>query len=179
MFTYFASEAAEGAAGGGLLGTLGIDVRLFLEQLVAFLILVLILRKWVFPPIIRAVDKRQESLEAATREAAEARKALEQAEEKADEILAVAKKQAGEIVGTARAEAADVVQKSEEKSRVQAERIVAEARESIDKEILQAKKTLHNEMIDLVAAATEKVTSKAVTENVDRQLMTDALKEGK
>ena len=55
-----------------LFGSLGIDWRMLAMQLVAFLILLFILRKWVYPPLVAMLDKRDANL----RESAEAAKRL-------------------------------------------------------------------------------------------------------
>ncbi len=180
-FQYFASTeaTAEKAADSSVLSALGIDWKILVFQLIAFTLLVWLMSKYIFPVLIKAVDDRRALNEAGIKAAIEAEKNAAATEEKVAELLKKARKEAGEIVTTAKDEATEVVQKAEEKSRVHADRIVAEARESIDKEIVAAKKSLHNEMIDLVTAATEKVTAGTVTAQVDRKIVTDVLKESK
>ena len=92
-------------------------------------------------------------------------------------LLKKARSDAADIVSTAKEEAAGLIAKSEERSKNQADRIVAQAHETIEKDIIAAKKALHNETIDLVTLATEKVVGKAVSDTVDKQLISDSLKE--
>lgn len=66
--THFATESASGS----IFDTLGIDGKLLVLQIVAFLILVFALSKWVFPVFIKIVDKRQAAIEESNKAAVEA-----------------------------------------------------------------------------------------------------------
>jgi len=171
VFTNFAAEQAS----GGLLGALGIDGRLFVTQLVAFLVLLAILKKWVYPPIIRSIDKRQESLDATVKEASEARKALEKAEAKADEILVSARKEADALLARSNDATASAIQSAETKAKERAEQIVADARVTLDADLRKAQALLRKEAVSLVAAATEKVIGEKVDAAKDVKLIESAL----
>lgn len=173
MFIYFAETEAE--ASSGLLGALGIDGRLFVTQLLAFLVLVFVLKKWVFPPIIRTIDKRQEAVENTMKEAAEARKALETAEEKADEVLVEARKQAEAVMARSHEEASRAVTESETKAKERAEQIVADARTQIDADVKKARLTLKKDAVQLVAAATEQIIGEKVDGPKDKALIEKSL----
>ncbi len=177
LFTQFASEAAHAEEATSPIKALGIDGKLLLFQIVAFLLLTWLLSKYVFPVLMKAVDERQRQIDESNAAAADVASQAAEAETKIAGLLKTARSEAAEIVTTAKEEAAGLIAKSEEKSKVQAERIVAAAHESIEKDILAAKKTLHNETIELVAQATEKVVGKTVTSQVDKKLIADSLKE--
>lgn len=168
--------ATETDTDGGIFGALGIDLQTLIFQLIAFLILVAVLGKWVFPVLIKTVDKRQEGIEASAKAAAEAQAAADEAEKKIAKLLKSARSEADEIVSTAKVEAAAAFEVSEQKSKKHADQIVANAKEQIEKDILLAKKTLHNETIELVAFATEKVVGKAVSADIDNKVIADSLK---
>lgn len=172
MLTNFAAEEAS----GGLLGALGIDGRLFVTQLIAFLVLLAILRKWVYPPIIRSIDKRQESLDATVKEAAEARKALEKAESKADDILVAARKEADALIARSSEASANAILAAETKAKERAEQIVADARVTLDGDLRKAQALLKKEAVSLVAAATERVIGEKVDAAKDAKLIENALK---
>lgn len=175
---YFAkAEAATGDA--DILSTLGVDVKLLIFQIVAFLILVWLLGKFVFPAFIRIVDKREAAIAESNKAAVEASKQAEKSKEETEKLLAKARAEAKEIVATAKSEADAMQAKSEQRSKEQAERTIANAQEEIAKEILAAKKALHNETIDLVTLATEKVVGASITEKIDNKVVADALKGAK
>jgi len=174
LFTQFASEAAEAT---DPVKALGIDMKLLVFQIIAFAILVWLLSKYVFPVLMKAVDDRQARIDESNAAAADAAKQAAETEEKLAKLLKQARSEATDIVATAKEEAAGLLAKTEEKSKVQAERIVAAAHESIEKDVIAAKKALHNETIELVAQATEKVVGKTVNAGVDKQLITQSIKE--
>lgn len=170
MFTTIAAESS-----GGLLGALGIDGRLFVTQLVAFLILLFILKKWVFPPIVRAIDKRQETIDATVREAAEARAALEKAESKASEVLAEAREEAEGVLARSQEEASKAIAESETKAKERANQIVADARTQLDADVKKARAALKKDAVQLVAAATEQIIAEKVDTAKDKALIERSL----
>jgi len=178
LFTQFAAEA-HATESTSPIDALGIDVKLLVFQLIAFVLLTWLLSKFVFPVLMKAVDERQRKIDESLHAAHEAEKNAENAQAKIDKMLKTARTEAADIVTTAKDEATAMVNRAEEKSRTQAEHIVAEARESIGKEVVAAKKALHNETIELVAQATQKVVGKTVDAKVDKNLISDSLKETK
>ena len=171
--------AATQEASGDLFSALGIDWGMLLFQGIAFVILVWLLGKYVYPIFIRIVDERQAAIESSTKAAAEAEEKANNAKADIDKLMKQARKEASEIVTTAKEEAAAALEKAEEKSKVQAERIVADAHAQIDKDIVAAKKALHNETLELVALATEQVVGKTVTAKVDDAIIAAAIKGAK
>ncbi len=177
MTTLHLFAAAQTASSTSPLDTLGIDVKQLVGQIIAFVILVWVLNRYVFPVLMKAVDERQKRIDESNAAAAAAAKQATETEARLQKMLKAARSEAADIVTTAKEEAATMMAKSEEKSKVQAERIVAQAHESIDKDVLAAKKALHNETIELVAQATEKVVGKTVSENIDKQIIAESLEE--
>lgn len=172
-FTQFASTTA---ATGGIFEALGIDWKTLILQIIAFLILVWLLGKFVYPWLMKSVDERRDSIEAANKAAAQAQVAAIDAQEKIAHLLQKAQLNAVDIVATAKLESIAAIAASEEKAQKRAEQIIADAHAEITKEVLAAKKTLYNETLELVAMATESVVGKVVTSEIDSKLVTDAIK---
>lgn len=171
----FASTTSE----GNVFTSLGIDGQMLLFQGIAFLILVWLLGKFVFPVLIKAVDDRQAAIEASTKAADEARVKAEAAEAEVAKLLATARREAKDIVATAKTEATAAVQAAEDKAVSRAKKIVAGAQEQIEKDTIAAKKALHNETIELVASATEKILGKTVDSKVDQKVVAQAVEEAR
>lgn len=171
--------AATEAASGGVLSALGIDWQMLIFQIVAFLILVFLMGKYVYPILMKTVDKRQAEIEASTQAAAEAEQKADQTKAEMAKLLKKARNEASDIVTTAKEEANAVLEKADKKAKERAERVVADAHEQIEKDVVAAKKALHNETLSLVAQATEKVLGKTVTAKVDDTLISEAIKESK
>lgn len=176
VYTYLA-ETATTEASGDLFSALGIDWRLLLLQIIAFLILVFLLAKFVYPWLIKQVDERQASIEAAAKAATKAQEAAAESESQVSQLLAEARKEADGILSNAKLEASELLSASEQKARSVAEQIAAEAQADIKKSIETAKRELHNETLELVALATEKVIHKKLDAKADADLIARALKE--
>ncbi len=178
QLTVMASAASEPKE-GDIMSALGIDWTLLAIQLVAFLVLVWILSKYVYPVFVRIIDERQEKIEASVKAAQAAEEKAESAQEDVAALLKEARKEAKDIVATAKEEATAMVATSSDKAKARAEKIVADAHDQIEKDIIAARKTLHNDTIELVAMATEKIVGTVVTDKVDEKVIASALKETK
>jgi F-type H+-transporting ATPase subunit b len=160
----------------GLFESLGIDWKMLVLQSMAFLLLLWLLSRFVYPVLNKMLDEREAAMMAGQEAARVAQEQAAHAEETMKALMKDAQKEASEIVATAKSEASDMVSMAEEKASANADRIIAHAQESIAKDIAAAKKMLHNETIDLVAMATEKVVGKTVNAQIDKVLIKEALK---
>lgn len=172
------SQFAE-AESQGIFDALGIDFKMLIFQIIGFVVLVLLLRNFVFPPLFRSVDKRHEEIQASLKAAEAAEKKADAAREEITDMLHTARTEATDIVTTAREEAAATLADAAEKAKSHADSIVKAAHAEIEKDVAQARKALHNETIDLVALATEKVTSKTISKAADKSLIESAISEAK
>lgn len=171
--------AEAGAGKSDIFSALGIDWKMLVFQIIAFVVLVWLLGKFVYPVLMKTVDKRQEEIEASTKAAEEAKQHASKAEADVEKLLKEARREATDIVSTAKKEAAAAVEKAESKSKTRAERIIAEAHEQLEKDVVAARKALHNETLELVTLATEKVVGKTVNAKVDEGVVSAAVKEAK
>jgi F-type H+-transporting ATPase subunit b len=174
ILTQFASTEP---AQADIFTTLGIDWKTLILQIVAFVILVWLLGKFVYPWLMKQVDERQAAIEESVKAAEAAEQKAESAQEEIAKLLTEARKEARDIVATAKDEAVAAVEASESKAKARADKIVADAHEQIEKDVIAARKALHNDTIDLVALATEKVLGKTVNEKLDSKVITAAVKE--
>lgn len=171
--------ATETGANQDIFSTLGIHWELLALQIVAFLILVWALGKWVYPWLMKSVDERQAKIEESVKAAEAAEKKAESAQEDIAAMLKEARKEAKEIVATAKDEATAMVEASDTKAKARAEKIVADAHEQIEKDVIAARKALHNDTIDLVALATEKVVGNLADAKLDRKVIDGAVAEAR
>jgi F-type H+-transporting ATPase subunit b len=175
MFTNFAAEAAAEAGNAGLLGALGINGKLFITQLLAFLVLVGILGKFVYPLLVKSIDERRETIEKGLAEAKASQEAAEKAEDNIRKLLADARKDADAVMSRAQAEATSQVAEAEEKARARAEQIVKDAHTQLEADIAKARTALKKDTAALVALATEKVLKEKVDAGKDAKLIDRAL----
>lgn len=171
------AATSESTKDSGLLETLGIDWKILVFQIIAFLVTVWLLGKFVYPILMKSVDNRAAKIEASEKAAEKVQTASENTEKRISEMMAQAKTEASEIVSSAKTESAAVILAAEEKSKKRAEQIVADAQVQIEKEVLTAKKVLRNQTVELVAEATEKVVGKTISKNIDKSLIIESIKD--
>lgn len=158
---------------------LGIDWQLLIIQTVAFLVLLWFLAKFVYPPLTRMLEKRDEAIEAGVRAASEAEKKAAATQDETAKLLKQARKEATDIVSTAKDEAAAIAASADVKAKERAERLVADAHAQVEKDIVAARKALQNETIELVAMATEKVVGETISAKVDSGIIAAAVKDAR
>jgi len=173
----FANTSSGATASSDLLGSLGIDWKMLLLQTIAFLLLLFVLSKYVYPILMKMIDDREKKIEESVKAAHDAEKSAAEASEKTAKLMKQARKDADELVASAKLEATAMVESAEKKSRVRAEQIAADAEAEIAKSVAAARQALRQETIGLVAEATEKVVGKTVNAGVDKKVIAEAVKE--
>jgi F-type H+-transporting ATPase subunit b len=151
------------------------NLGLMIWTLLAFGATLLILRKWAFPRIAEALDKRRRTIE-------DSIEASERTRKEADEILAEyrhrlgeAREQAEDIVARARKAADRVESEAKQDGQQQREELVERARREIQSETQRALRELRQEVADLTVMATERVTRKSLDGDDHRRLVEEAL----
>lgn len=142
-----------------LLSTLGINGKLFLAQLINFSIVLIVMWKWVYTPLLKLMDKRAKEIADGLKNAQTAKVQLSEAHKEKDEIVAEAKAEAHAILDDTRAKTETMRQEKMALAKTEIEKAVDEAKERIKGEKQAAFDSLKNEMASLVALATEKVAA--------------------
>lgn len=172
--TLMAAAEAE-AEKQGLFQALGLDVKQLLINSVAFLILVGVLAKFVFPVLIKSIDERRATIEAGLEEAKKSQEAAEKAEKQVAALLAEARKDADEVIARSQKEAAEMVAQAEDKAKQRAEQIVTDARAQLEVDVAKARTALKKDAMQLVVAATEKIINEKLDAKQDAKLVEAAL----
>lgn len=158
-----------GEEGGG--GLYDINAGLSAWTLLVFAILVFVLGKYAWGPILEAVENREKGIQSALDEAAqrhaEAAKLLE--EHKAQ--LADARRQASELIAEGRAVGDGVRKEIEEKARTEGQAIIERARAEIERERDAALETLRRESVELALAAASRLMQENLDQAKDRALV--------
>lgn len=176
FLTQFASAEVEQE--GDLLGSLGIDWTALALQMISFVLLVLFIAKFIYPQIVAMLDRREKIIKDSVKAAQEAEKKSAEAEAETAKLLEKARKEAGDIVEVAKKESADIVSNAESEAMKRAGTIISNAKADLDREVQVARKALRNEVVDLVATATEKVVDSKI-DGKDKQIIENAIKEKK
>lgn len=110
-----------------ILQTFGFEWQLFLAQIINFLILAFIFKKFLYKPVLRVLKDRELKIRHGLEEAEEAKIALETAETKKAEILKAASIEAEKIISDVKAEAENTKNSIIEGARSESEKILAQA----------------------------------------------------
>lgn len=160
-----------------VLDLFGVNGKLLLAQVINFGIIAFVLAKWVFKPLLAAMDTREQDIKTGLKNAEQAKRDREHAQESAKKIER-----------EARAEAKEILAESEKQAKIaQAEQLVI-AKEELDRlqkeaqmraqaEHVAAMTQFRREAAELVLAATKKVANKTLNESEHRDLVSDSLKE--
>jgi F-type H+-transporting ATPase subunit b len=165
-----ASESAQG------IGALGVDWRSLLFQLINFSILLFLLNKYAFPPIVRVLESRREKIEASLRAAEAIEKQQNELKITQAKLLKDAQTQSSELITTSKQQAATILKESEKSAKERAEQIMQEAESSIKHEAEKMKNQLKSETAHLIVAATEKILKEKLDETHDTALVESTLR---
>jgi F-type H+-transporting ATPase subunit b len=153
------------------------SIGLMIWTLIAFGATFYLLRKYAFPPIQEALDKRQRLIEESIEEAERTRKEAAKLLEEYRERLREARTQSEEIVVRARKAAEEHERESLEAARARREELLEQTRRDVEAETRRAIQEIRDEVADLTVLATEKVTRKVLDDADQRRLVEEALSE--
>lgn len=135
---------------------MNITVSLF-GQMITFAIFVFITMKYVWPPIMRAMNERQKKISDGLMAAEEGVHKLDLAEKKASEILKKTKRQAAELLEEARHRGEQIVDEQKQKALIEAEKVMERAKADIEQEKIEVQGQLMKKISDLSVQVAEKV----------------------
>jgi F-type H+-transporting ATPase subunit b len=133
-----------------------------LAELIAFVVFVIFCMKYVWPPIIGAIEERQATIADGLAASDRAAKDLELAQEKAKAQLKDAKVQAASIVDAAKKHEAKIVDEAAGKALAEKERILATGHAEIETERNRAREELRKEVAILAIAGAEKILERSI-----------------
>jgi F-type H+-transporting ATPase subunit b len=153
------------------------DVGLMIWTVLAFLVAFFVLRKWAWPAITEALDKRQRAIEESIDTAEKARAESAALLEEYRARLREARSQAEEIIARARKAGEVHERETVEEARAKREELMEQTRRDIEAETRRAIQEIRSEVADLTILATEKVTRKALDADDQKRLVEEALGE--
>lgn len=154
----------------------GVEWTLFLAQVVNFLIVFFILKKFLYKPILGMLKSREDAIKKGIDDSEQARILLEKAEERERVLLKKAQVEAKELLADARKQADDIIAKSEEKTKLQVEKMLKDAREQITSETREAEKRLTKDIGDLAVTYLRKSVDELFTDKDQEAVMSKAIK---
>jgi F-type H+-transporting ATPase subunit b len=172
------------AATGGLSETLhetaqtfGWTWQLFLAQVISFVVVALVLRRFAYKPILAVLEERRRKIEEGQINAEKIKKELAEAEKRYQEIIAKANADAQKMIDEARDSAAHLSERRQQEAIAAAEQIITKAREATAIEHDRTMESLKHELGRLVVETTAKVTEKVLTPEDQRRLQEETARQ--
>lgn len=142
-----------------------------IAQAIAFAVLIWFTVKFIWPPLLSAIETRQKEIADGLAAAQEGRSALEVAAKKSEVTLNEAKQKAGEIIGQAEKRGSQIVEEAKGLAKVEGERIIAGAKAEIDQEVNRAKEGLRSQVSALAVAGAEKILRKEIDAKAHSEML--------
>lgn len=156
---------------------LGLNLPVLVAQLVNFFLLLVILRIFLYRPIMDMLDRRSQRIREGIDAADESKKHAAQAEEEVAQQLDEARRQGQTLVAQAQETANRVQEESREQARREGDVLLERARSEIQLERDQAIAELRREFADLTVSAAEKVINQSLDRDAHRRLIDEVLAE--
>jgi F-type H+-transporting ATPase subunit b len=157
--------------------TFGFDTKIFLSQVISFVIVALVLRQFAYKPILAVLEERRQRIAEGLLNAEKIKQQLAEAEQRHAEILAKANAQAQKMIDDARESATHVAERKQQEAVAAAEQIMAKAREASAIEHERTMTELKRELGRLVVNTTAKVTGKILTPEDQKRLQDEAARQ--
>ncbi|TDY03717.1 F0F1 ATP synthase subunit B [Thiohalophilus thiocyanatoxydans] len=142
-------------------------------QTLTFIVFVWFCMKFVWPPIMNALNERKKKIADGLAAAERGAHEKELAEKKAAEVLHEAKQQAQDIINQAQKRASEIVEESKETARSEGERIIATANAEIEQEVNRAREELRGQVASLAVAGAGKILKREIDAKANEDLLKD------
>ena len=142
-------------------------------QTISFLLFVWFCKKFVWPPMVNAMQERQTQIADGLAAAEKGQQAQEVAEKEAAELVSQAKSQASEIIASAEKRGNAVIEEAKTTATTEKERIVASAQVEVEQDAHAAREALRGQVSSIAVAAASKIVDKEIDESVHAGLLDD------
>ena len=146
-------------------------------QSFAFMVFVGFCMKYVWPPMMSALETRKKEIADGLAAAARGKQDLQLAQHKATERLHEARVEAQEIIDLANKRADQIIDEAKEQARIEGERIKLAAQAEIDQEVNRAREALRSQVAVLAVAGAERILGKNLDESANSRLVDDLVAE--
>lgn len=158
-----------------ILSKLGIDWKLLIAQAANFLILLWVLKRYAYGPILRALEARTKRIEQGLKDAEASRQQLDSAHEEEKKLLSAAREEARSILsqGEVAAKKRDALMLEETKQKI--DRMIAEADTHLAESQAKLLREAKAEIVDTVLLATRQVLGERVDGSLNREIVERSL----
>lgn len=149
---------------------MNLNATLFIQTLV-FLILAWVTAKFIWPPLIAAIDERRRKIAEGLASAEKGEKSLAEAKAAGSEILKEARVQASKIIDQANRRSNELVDEARGTAIAEGQRLVADARQQVSLESNRAREQLRKDAAALAVAGASKLLGREIDAKVHAELL--------
>ena len=149
---------------------MNINLTLFM-QAALFAFFIWCCARFIWPRLMRAIEKRQTQIADGLAAGEEARHSLANAEKRVAEMLGDAKARAQEIVAQGEKLKTETIEQSKTTAKAEGVRLIAAAKAEIEQEVYRAKETLRGQVAQLAVAGAEKILKREVDAKAHAELL--------
>ena len=142
-----------------------------IAEIIVFGLLYLLVIKYVWPPIAKALDERADKIAEGLAAAERGKSDFEQAEKKVAELLAAGRNQVSEMVANAEKRAAQIIEDAKAQASIEAARITEQAKADAEQESSRARDVLRNQVALLAVKGAESILRREVDEKQHAQML--------
>lgn len=151
------------------------DPGLFIWTIVTFLVLLALLSRYAWKPLLASLQARQERIAQSLDEAKRAHEEMERVRLESAEIIRQAHVEASAIVSASRTDAERVREDTKQKARAEAAAIIAAAERQIEAAAVRARDEVRREAVDLSVAIASKLIRRNITADDNRAMIDDMI----
>ncbi|MEW6330017.1 MAG: F0F1 ATP synthase subunit B [Pseudomonadota bacterium] len=140
-------------------------------QMISFAVFVWFTMKFVWPPLMRAMERRQQNIADGLAAAERSKHDLELAQKKAGELMREAREQAADVIVEAGKRAAGIMDESKSNARAEGERLLLAARAEIELEANRAREHLRTAVAELAVAGAARILEKEIDRETHAKLL--------
>ena len=153
------------------------DPGLFIWTIITFLVLLALMAKFAWKPLLQALEGRQERIRRALEDADKARQELERLQQESAKIMQQARIEAESIVAQTRADADRLREELKQKAKEEADNILRNAQQQIQLQTRQAIQQIRHEVADIAVLLASKLLERNLAKEDNARLIDDTLKQ--
>jgi len=142
-----------------------------LMQAAAFAAFIWFTAKFVWPPLMRAIDTRQKQIADGLAAGEQGRQSLASTEKRIADLMTEAKARSSEIIAQGEKLKTETIDAAKAQAKAEADRILAGAKAEIEQEVMRAREALRNQVADLAVAGASKILKREVDAKAHADLL--------
>ena len=145
--------------------------------MITFIVFILFTMRYVWPPIIKAIEERQKRIAEGLEAGERGKRDLELAKHKSVELIREAKLEASHLIEQASKRSGQIVEEGKELARKESQQIINHAQTEVEQMSLSLKESLRGELADLVVAGAERVIGKEIDHASHEKVLDEMVEE--